>query len=42
MIMSPKASGYLDGNKLLPNCGPREEQEGGEAVLALFYPAEDI
>lgn len=42
MIMNPKASGYLDGNKLLHNCGPKEEQEGEEPVLLLFYLAESI
>lgn len=42
MIMSPKASGYLEGNKLPHNCGPKEEWEGWEAVLILFYLAEGI
>lgn len=35
MMMSPKASGCLDSNKLLHNCGPKEEREGGKAVLVL-------
>lgn len=42
MIMSPKASGYLDGKKLLHSCGPKEEWEGREAVLVLFYLSESI
>lgn len=42
MIMSPKASGYLGGNKLQHNCGSKEEWEGGVAEPVLFYLAEDI